>query len=162
MLVFSVIGGLGLAFLLVSVVAGDVVDGLFSGMDTDLFSGAAIAAFLAAFGFVGALVLNATSSMTWAVLAGLAGGAVLGLGTAKASRVLMRGGDESTVRTASLVGATGTVVEAIPASGLGQVTVTVAGHITRLNARADSPLEPGTPIAVIRVLSPTAVVVEAR
>lgn len=162
MLIFYVIGAVGLVLLLVSVLAGDVVDGLLGGMDSDLFSGAAIAAFLAAFGFVGALVLNARGSTTWAVLAGLAGGAVLGLATAKASAVLMRGGDEATVRTASLVGASGTVLETIPTSGLGQVTVTVAGHITRLNARADSSLEPGTPITVIRVLSPTAVVVEAR
>jgi membrane protein implicated in regulation of membrane protease activity len=161
-LVFFVIGGLGLALLLVSIVAADVVDGLFSALDTDIVSGAAIAAFLAAFGFVGALVLNASGSTAWAVVAGLAAGAVLGAGTAKASQVLMRGGDEATVRTASLVGATGTVVEAIPTVGLGQVTVTVAGHITRLNARADSPLEPGTPITIIRVLSPTAVVVEAH
>lgn len=157
-----VIGGLGVLLLVVSLVAGELVDGLLDGFGSDLLSGLAIATFLGAFGFVGAITLDATDSSTAAIVAGLVAGALFGVGTAYATRSLMKGGDEATVRTASLVGRTATVIEAIPEGGLGQVTVTASGHITRLNARADEPIPNGTAVTVTDVLSPTSVRVARR
>ena len=42
------------------------------------------------------------------------------------------------------------------------VNVVAAGHITRLNARADEPLPSGTAVVVTSVLSPTSVRVSRR
>ncbi len=152
-----VIGGAGIALLLVSLIIGDLVDGVFEGIGPDFLSGMALAGFLAAFGFVGALVSNAGASNTVTILSGLAAGAAVGAGTGYASLKLMQGGDESTVRSAGLVGLHGTVVEPVPEEGYGMVSVVAAGHITRLNARSDSPLPSGTAVVVTAVLSPTSV-----
>lgn len=151
------VGGIGIVLLLVSLIAGEALDGVLDSVGPDLLSGLAVASFLAAFGFVGALVLDVTGSNGAALASGLVAGTIVGFGAGKASQRLMRGGDESTVRSSGLVGLTGSVIEAIPADGLGTVSVVAAGHITRLNARADQPLPNGTPVTVSAVLSPTSV-----
>lgn len=157
--VFISIGAVGLVLLVVSLIAGDIHSGLFDWIDNDLFSGAAVAAFLSALGFVGALVQNASGNPTVATLTG----AGAGLGVAYAARGLTRslqsGEGDTTVRTEALVGARGHVIEAIPNDGMGMVTVRVAGHLTRLNARCDQPLPTGTGVEVVAVQSPTAVTV---
>ncbi|MEO6791695.1 MAG: hypothetical protein ABI187_12060 [Ornithinibacter sp.] len=152
-----VIGGIGILLLLISLVAGEVLDGLLDSFGPDLLSGLAVASFLAAFGFVGVLVLDATGSNGAAIGAGLVAGAVVGAGAGLASKQLMRGGDEATVRTSGLVGLHGSVIEAIPADGFGQITVVAAGHITRLNARADEPMAGGSAVVITSILSPTSV-----
>ncbi|MBT9257648.1 hypothetical protein KMZ32_18590 [Phycicoccus sp. MAQZ13P-2] len=157
-----VIGGVGLLLLVVSLVVGDLVDGFLDGIGPDFLSGLAVAGFLAAFGFVGALVLDAGAPSGVAIGAGVLAGVAAGGGAGWASSRLMRGGDEATVRTAGLVGLTGTVVEPVPAEGYGMVSVVAAGHITRLNARAAEPLPSGAAIVVTGVLSPTAVTVARR
>ncbi len=157
-----VIGGVGIALLLVSLVLGDLLDGLLDSVGPDAVSGLAIAGFLAAFGFVGALSLDAGASNGVGIIAGLVAGVAAGAAAGYASTRLMRGGDESTVRSAGLVGLTGTVVEPVPEDGYGMVSVVAAGHITRLNARADEPLGSGTAIRVTAVLSPTSVKVSRR
>ena len=156
------IGGVGIVLLLVSFVLGDLVDGIFDGVGPDGLSGLAVAGFLAAFGFVGALVLDAGASSPVAIVAGLLAGAAAGAGAGYASTKLMQGGDEDTVRSAGLVGLPGNVVEAVPENGLGVVSVVASGHITRLNARADEPLPAGSAIVVTGVLSPTSVTVSRR
>src|SRR6476469_726176 len=110
-----VIGGIGIALLLVSLLLGDLLDGVLDGIGPDALSGLAVAGFLAAFGFVGALVLDAGASVPVAILAGLVAGVAAAAVAGLATRRLMRGGDESTVRSSRLVGLTGTVVEAVPA-----------------------------------------------
>ncbi|NHA70025.1 hypothetical protein [Phycicoccus flavus] len=157
-----VIGGVGIALLLVSLVLGDVVDGLLDSVGPDAFSGLAIAGFLAAFGFVGALTMNAGASGGVAVLAGVVAGVAAGAGAGYASSRLMQGGDEATVRSSGLVGLRGTVVEPVPDDGYGMVSVVASGHITRLNARADEPLRSGTAVVVTAVLSPTSVMVSRQ
>ncbi|MGL5817079.1 MAG: hypothetical protein ACRCYR_05930 [Phycicoccus sp.] len=152
-----VIGGVGVLLLAVSLVAGELVDGLFDGLGSDLLSGLAVAAFLGAFGFVGALTLDATDNAGAAIGVGLAAGVLIGVGTGRATRSLMQGGDNATVRSGALVGLNGSVIDAIPEGGLGQVMVTAAGHLTRLNARADEPIPNGTAVTVVAVLSPTSV-----
>ncbi len=154
-----VIGGVGILLLLVSLVLGDIVDGVLESVGPDAFSGLAVAGFLAAFGFVGALTLDAGASSGVAILVGVVAGVAAGAAAGWASTALMRGGDESNVRSSGLVGLTGTVVEPVPDEGYGMVSVVAAGHITRLNARADEPLPSGTAVVVKAVLSPTSVTV---
>ena len=160
MAAFLVIGVVGLLLLLVSLVLGEVFEGVFDAIGGDLLSGASVAAFLGAFGFTGALVADATGSTAGAVAAGLGAGVVTGGLAGWLTQVLRRGGDDATVRSASLAGRTGSVVSAIPTDGYGDVSIVVAGHITRLNARAGAALPAGTPVRVTAVLSPTSVMVE--
>ncbi|MGL5867290.1 MAG: hypothetical protein ACRCYX_15715 [Dermatophilaceae bacterium] len=152
-----IIGGVGVLLVAVSLVAGELVDGLFDGFGSDLLSGLAVATFLGAFGFVGALTLDATANRGASIGAGLTAGLLVGVGTGYATRTLMRGGDNATVRSTTLVGLRGSVIDSIPDGGLGQITVTAAGHLTRLNARADEPIPNGTAVRVVAVLSPTSV-----
>ena len=56
--VFLAIGAVGLALLVISLVVGEIHGGLFEWIDNDLFSGAAVSAFLSALGFVGAGVTH--------------------------------------------------------------------------------------------------------
>ncbi|HMM93587.1 MAG: hypothetical protein IE926_13470 [Micrococcales bacterium] len=157
-----VIGGVGILLLLVSLVLGDLLDGVLDSVGPDALSGLAVAGFLAAFGFVGALVLDAGASSAVAILAGLVAGVAAGAGAGYASTRLMRGGDEANVRSAGLVGLSGTVIEPVPTEGYGMVSVVASGHITRLNARADEPLPSGAAVVVTAVLSPTSVKVARK
>jgi hypothetical protein len=156
-LAFLMVGAVGLVLLTVSLVVGEVFDGLLSSIPGDLLSGAAVAGFLCAFGFVGALVQQSNGSIGVSTLAGLGAGGVVGWGVGAVTKQLMKGGDEATVRTASLLGRGATVVNEIPDVGYGQVSLVVAGHLTRLNARSPEPIEAGTPVTVTAVLSPTSV-----
>ncbi len=159
--VFIVIGGVGLVLLVVSLVVGEVHGAALDMLDNDLFSGAVVAAFLSALGFVGALIEGTSGYTPLATGAGVAAGGAMGYAARGLTRALQRGGDDATIRTEALPGRTGHVVEDIPLHGLGVVTVRVAGHPARLHARADRPLQAGTPIVVDTVLSPTSVTVRA-
>ena len=161
MLTLLVIGGIGIVLLLVSLVVGDFLDGVLD-FGGDLFGIEAIAGFLGAFGFAGALTMDGTDSMGASIAVGLVAGALLGALAGWATSRLKRGGDEANVRSANLVGVSGTVISAIPSEGYGQVSVTVAGHITNLNARCPGGLPAGTPVTVTAVLSPTSVSVAQR
>ena len=54
----------------------------------------------------------------------------------------------------------GTVVSAIPEDEFGVVSISVGGHLTRLNARSSLAVPAGTQVSVTSVISPTAVQVE--
>jgi membrane protein implicated in regulation of membrane protease activity len=159
--IFLVIGCVGVALLLVSLVLGDLLDGLLD-FGPDVLSSAAIAGFLGALGFVGAIAQDEWDNVTLSVGLGALAGLVVGAGVGLVSVQLGRGGDDANVRTGDLTGRDATVINAIPADGYGEVTLTVAGQITRLNARAAAPLAAGTPVSITAVLSPTAVQVAAR
>ena len=161
MTLFLIIGGVGIVLLLITLVLGDILDGVLD-FGGDVISGPAVAAFLGAFGFGGALAINAGASTGLAVVVGLVVGALIGLGAGFASAQLTKGGDEANVRTGSLVGRDATVVTAIPAGGFGTVSIVASGHITSLNARSSEPVAAGTPVVISAVLSPTSVAVEPR
>jgi hypothetical protein len=154
---FVVVGVAGLALLLVALVAGEVLDGLLDGLGGGWFSGAVVGGFISAFGF-GAALAEATGAGTGVVVAvGVAAGAVVGGFAGWLTRTVRSGGTDSTPRTHDAVGLDGTVVSGIPVDGYGTISVRIGGHLVRYNARAELPLEPGTPIHVTGVLSPTAV-----
>jgi membrane protein implicated in regulation of membrane protease activity len=158
--VFLVVGALGVVLLLVALVLGDVLDGALEGLSSGLFSTEALAGFLGALGFGGAIALEVTGSTPLAVVIGLVLGVVIGALAAKASAFLHGSGETDTVRTADMVEKIGSVVSAIPESGFGVVSISVGGHITRLNARSSVAVPAGTQVSVTQVISPTAVQVE--
>lgn len=160
MTVFLVVGAIGVALLIVALVLGDVLDGALEGLSAGFFSTEALAGFLGALGFGGAIALSATGSTSVAVVIGLVLGVLLGWLAAKASSFLHGSGETDTVRTSDMVEKIGTVVSAIPDGGFGIVSITVGGHLTRLNARSSVAVPPGTQVSVTQVISPTAVQVE--
>lgn len=161
MTAFLIIGTIGVVLLIVSLVLGDVFEGAFQGLGSDLFTGAAAAGFLGAFGFVAALVEGGTESTAIAIVSGLVAGVAVGAAAGWLTNRLRRGGDEANVRTASLVGRTATVMNPIPDAGYGEISMVASGHITKLNARATAPVPAGATVVITGVLSATAVLVEA-
>ncbi|UFN46483.1 hypothetical protein [Nocardioides okcheonensis] len=160
MTAFLVVGALGVVLLVVALVVGDVLDGAFEGLSAGFFSTEALAGFLGALGFGGAIALDATGSTSLAVVIGLVLGVLLGALAAKASRFLHGDGEGDAVRTSDLLEKMGSVVSAIPEDGFGVVQLSVGGHLTRLNARSSAAVPAGTRVSVTRVISPTAVEVE--
>lgn len=156
MIVFLIIGGVGVALLLLFLVVGDLLDGLFD-FAGDLLSGAALAGLLGAFGFVGALILGLSDSLGWSIGGGLVAGLLIGLGAGWLSHRLRHGGDHSTVRTPALVGRQAVVINPIPSDGYGEVRIVAAGQITKLNARSVEPIEAGASVYITAVLSATSV-----
>lgn len=160
MTAFLVVGALGVALLVLALVVGDVLDGAFEGLSAGFFSTEALAAFLGALGFGGALALSATGSTSLAVVIGLVLGGGLAWLAARASRLLHGDGTTDVVRTSDLLEKMGSVVSDIPEGGFGVVSLSVGGHLTRLNARSSQAVPAGTRVSVTRVVSPTAVEVE--
>lgn len=158
MTTFMVIGVAGLVLLLVSLVLGDVVDGALDALSGGVLSGAAIGAFVAAFGF-GAAAAQDNLGTAVAVAVGLVTGSAFAWLAWWLTRVLRDGSSDSTPTTDDTVGRDGRVITEIPADGLGVVDILLGGHTVRLNARADRPIGPGTPVHVTEVLSPTSVTV---
>lgn len=162
-LTFLVIGGVGLALLLVALVVGDLLH--LGGPDADgPFSFPAIAAFIGGAGFVGAvpaaLVAGAwTTGPTVALSAavGLIGALPLAWGAIRLTSGLIRMRTDETLTEEGLRGALGIVITPIPASGFGEVRIRVAGQDLKYSARSHTALAIGTPIFVSDPLSATSV-----
>ncbi|HVM19251.1 MAG TPA: NfeD family protein [Egibacteraceae bacterium] len=164
MTVFVIIGAVGLALVVVSLIFGDVLDGVLDFAHFDVTDGwlstPVLGAFLAAFGFAGALLLRGLQvSLLGATAGGVAAGVLLSGLTLGMVRALMNMPTDPTPRTADLVGAIGTVVTRIPGDGLGEITVSAAGQRVKLAARSDKPIAYGTTVVVVEVTSPTSVIV---
>lgn len=162
--VFIVVGALGLLLIIAALVFGDFLDGLLPdvslGDSGGLFSTEVVGGFLAAFGFAAALVEATTALGTVLVtLIGLGAGVAMGGVAFALTSALIRMPTDATPRSSDLVGAIGTVITRIPESGLGEVSLTSAGHRLKMSARADTPIAAGTSVVVVDVTSPTSVVV---
>lgn len=161
MTVFLVLGTVGLVVLLVSLFVGEVFDGAFDALPGDVLSTSVVAGFLAAFGFAGGMAVDSLGTGP-AVGVGLVAGVLVGGGAGWLTRTLSGLRTDETPTGEALVGLPGTVVTQIPSQGYGEVSLTVAGHLTKLNARADEVLFVGTPVTVTATLSPTSVMVVRR
>jgi membrane protein implicated in regulation of membrane protease activity len=158
---FLLIGAVGVALLLVALVVGDLLEGVVEGLGGGgLFSTEALAGFLGALGFGGAITLGLTESSTLAWVVGVALGIGLGALAGWASKKLHEGDHTGATSTHDLVEQIGQVVSDIPAEGYGVVSLSKAGHLTRVNARSSTPVPAGTTVTVVSILSPTAVQVE--
>jgi membrane protein implicated in regulation of membrane protease activity len=161
---FIVIGSVGLAIVLGSLILGDILDGIFSAFDLDfgggILSGPVLGSFLASFGFGAALIMISTGAgATAGAFGGLASGAVVGGVALVMMRQLMNMPTDSPMDAADLVGATGNVITRIPAEGFGEVTIRHLGQPQKLNARALEPIEAGASVQVTAVLSTSSVMV---
>lgn len=162
---FIVIGAVGLAIVLASLVLGDIFDGLFDALDIDagggIFSAPVLGSFLASFGFGAALIMFSTGvGAIGGALGGLAAGAAVGGLALVMMRNLINMPTDESMDSADLVGVTGTVVTPIPAGGFGEVTLRHLGQLQKLNARAAEPIEAGAPVIVTTVLSTSSILVE--
>lgn len=159
MTLFLTMGVIGLLVLLLSILLGDVIDGVFDldMLGGDLFSVAGIAAFLGAFGFGGVISL-AILNVTWvAAVVGLVAGVFAAWGATALTRWLKRSEEHSTFKSHSMVGATARVITDIPAGGFGEVRILGSGQSRKRAARSDVPIQAGTEVWVSAIVSPTAV-----
>ncbi|SHI94185.1 hypothetical protein SAMN02745244_01385 [Tessaracoccus bendigoensis DSM 12906] len=159
MTAFLIIGGVGVALVLLALLVGDVLDGVFDVdvLGGDLFSMTSIAAFVGAFGFGGALGLAIFGNPVPAVIVGLIVGALAAWGAIALTRALKRGENAATFRSDSMIGYSGRVITAIPAVGYGEIRISVGGHVRKLSARSALPVDAGQEVWVSAILSPTAV-----
>lgn len=161
---FVIIGGVGLAVVVLSLFVGDFLDGVLDfehfSLGDGVLSTPVVGAFLAAFGAGGALLLRGLQvSLAGSVLGALGAGVVLGGVTLLLVRSLMHMPTDATPRAADLVGSMGTVVTRIPEGGLGEISLVAAGQRLKLNARASGPIANGSSVIVVDVTSPTSVIV---
>ncbi|MBO3103418.1 hypothetical protein [Cellulomonas fengjieae] len=157
MLIFWVIAGVALLLLVLVVTVGDLFDGVLDALDFTggYLSSTAVLSFLATFGIVGGLLLGTTDvSLLVASLGGVVAGAVVGAGAAVATRSLTDGPTAHQITSSDYVGQAATVTTSIPAVGLGQVSLVVAGQSTALAARADGPVPLGAGVTVVANLGP--------
>ena len=161
---FLVIGIVGLAIVLLSLILGDILSGVFDALDLDvgggIFSAPVVGSFLAAFGFGAALSMTAAGlGATEGAFAGLGGGVVVGGIALLLTRSLMDMPTGATQRADDLVGVRGTVVTDIPAEGLGEIQASVHGTTQKLSARADAAVPAGRVVEVVAMVSSTSAVV---
>ncbi|HVM01013.1 MAG TPA: hypothetical protein VM324_17110 [Egibacteraceae bacterium] len=161
---FLVIGAVGLAVVLASLILGDIFEGLFDAFDVDfgsgLFSAPVIGSFLAAFGFGAALIMTGTGiGAAGGALGGLASGVVIGALALMMTRALIDMPTDPPVRTADVVGATAVVVTRIPDDGFGEITLIHSGQVKKLSARAAEPVPAGRTVVVTQVTSSSSVIV---
>lgn len=157
MVLFFAIGVVGVVLLAVTAALDGVLD--FVGGD-GLLSGPAIAAFLTAFGFGGAIAVSLGAPLVAAtgvgVVAGFGSGAAAGMVMSAAARMPT----DATPSTADFTGREGTVITGVPGDGFGEVSLTVGGQPVKLAARsAGEPIKVGSAVRVVSPLSPTSVLV---
>jgi hypothetical protein len=159
MTTFLVIGACGLVVLVLSLLVGELLEGVLDGVGGDWFSTEVVGAFVAALGFGGALAEAQGLPLPVATGVGVGAGVVFGAFAAWLTRLVRSGGTEATPSTEDVLGWDARVVSPIPLDGLGVVTVRRGGHLLRFNARAEQALPTGAEVHVTGVLSPTAVTV---
>ena len=156
---FVIVGVIGIGVLLLSILLGDIIDGLFDldFLGGDLFSLASLAGFMSAFGFGGVTSL-AIVDVTWiAVAVGLVAGILAAWGATSFTRWLKRSEAHSTFKSTSMVGSTARVITDIPAGGYGEIRVLGSGQSRKRAARSELPIPAGTEVWVSAIVSPTAV-----
>lgn len=154
-MLFWIVAGAGLVLLLASLLLDDLLESFDFG--SEWISGTAIGGFLAAFGFVGGLVLASTGSVTAATGGGIVGGLIAGGLAGAVTRMLSgkSGGAEFTEN--DYVGQRGVVITAISVGNAGEVSLNVGGHPVKVNARCDQPVPHGAPVVVTAAYSATSV-----
>lgn len=158
---FLALGIAGVVLLLLSLVAGDLLDGALDALEADWISTAVIAGFVSAFGFGGAAAEGVGLPWPLAVVVGGAAGVAVGSFAWWLTGLVKDGPSDGTVSIADSVGQAGQVLTDIPGEGFGVVRVVVGGHSLQLNASSDRPIPTGAEVNVTGVLSPTAVTVVA-
>lgn len=159
MTTFLIIGAVGVALVVLALIIGDLLDGLFhlDVLGGDLFSFSSISAFIGSFGFGGALGLALTGSPLAAVLIGVIIGSLATWGAVALTKALKSGENDAGFRSESMIGHPGVVITAIPEAGYGEIRLSVGGHVRKLSAKSAQPVASGQEVWVSSILSPTAV-----
>ncbi|CAN5686263.1 hypothetical protein BH11ACT8_BH11ACT8_15300 [soil metagenome] len=157
MTAYLILGVVGLVIISISLLVGDLFDGILDGLGADWFSTEVVGGFVSALGFGGAIAVSAGAPGAVAVVVGIVVGTVFAFGAAWLTRLVKGGGTDEAPRTSDVIGHEGVVVSEVPPTGFGTVEVRIGGHTLRFNASADLGLEAGTRVHVTEVLSPTAV-----
>lgn len=161
---FLIIGIVGLAVVLGSLLLGDLLEGVFGALDLDIGGGIistpVLGSFLAAFGFGAALAMYAAGvGAAGGALSGLVAGAVIGGLALAMMRSLMHMPTDHTPSAGDIVGAQGTVVTDVPDGGYGEVSLREHGQVGKYNARGTEALTAGRTVEVVEVLSASSVLV---
>ncbi|MGW0843423.1 hypothetical protein ACWD26_25395 [Streptomyces sp. NPDC002787] len=157
---FFGLGITGVVLLALSLVFDGVLDGAVDGVLDGGLSLPVVAGFMAATGFGGVL---ATEVLDAGPVVATGCGAALGAGAAgltyRFGRALMRDRTALAPRGDDLVGTEGKVVTAIPADGLGEVLLRLAGQPVKFAARSAGPVARGVEVWVEAAPTATSVVV---
>lgn len=165
--VFLGIAALGLVFLLISLVFGELFDDF--GLHADAVGGhdgagivdtRAVAVFITSFGGFGAMGVLAGLSTFASSLLGLASGLVLGGAVALFARFLYRQQASSSVSSSQLVGRTAQVTVKIPQGGIGQISCRIGEERVEKLARTrdGQELTPGTLVRIDEFTGDSAIV----
>ena len=146
LLPFLIVGGLGLVFLVVSLVLGDVFDHLEIG--DGAISGTALSVGLVVFGASGALAASLGWDLVWAYVLAIALATLAYLFSALAVRSLTRSSDGV---PQSALGLTGLTKSAISVAG-GEVSLDGPGELERRLAYSDAPIAEGVRVRVVEHL----------
>ncbi len=151
LVLFAIIGGVGFAFLLVSLVVGDVfeavgfdLDGGATGTDFGLLDSRVIAVFLTAFGGFGVIAAQNGFGAVGSSVFGLLGGIVFAGVVSVFGRFLIAQQASSTVTDDDLVGRTAQVTVAIKPGAIGQITAKIGDERVEKIARAKDGMEIAT------------------
>jgi membrane protein implicated in regulation of membrane protease activity len=161
---FLMIGAVAVAVLAISLLLSDVFSIGHADYDGP-FSVPAVAAFVGAFGFAGAIAAYLVPGpIALRTSAGVAVGLAAALPAAwLAMRLVgaaMAMSTDPTPTRADLVGTLGVVVTPINSGGYGEVRVILAGQPVKLNAKSDHPVALGATVFVVEAPSSTSVLVE--
>ena len=144
MTIFLMIGVIGLLFLFVSLVVGDVFEamgfdfGLDPSHDFGIFDSRVIAVFLTAFGGFGAIGTTLGYGAVGGSLFGLLGGAAFGAVVFYFGKFLYNQQSSSSISTENLIGRPAQVVVDIKPGGLGQISCRVGEERIEKLARTTS------------------------
>ena len=158
MTIFLIIGAIGMLFLLISLIVGDIFEalhidfGLDASHDFGVFDSRVIAVFLTAFGGFGAIGVQLGLGAIGSTLAGLGGGVIFGGLIALFAKFLTNQQASSSVSADQLVGRAAQVTVAIKPDQIGQITVRVGEERVEKLARAKNGTEIKTG-AIVRIES---------
>jgi membrane protein implicated in regulation of membrane protease activity len=160
---FLIIGAIGVSLLAISLFFADVLHFGHPEVDGPI-SVPAVAAFVGAFGFGGAVVAaiggDGVLTTIVALVAGVAVAIPSAVGTMMLARAAQRMRTDATPTRSDLVGRVGVIVTPIPARGYGEVRISIGGQPVKLNAKSDHPVALGARVFVVEAPSDTSVVVE--
>jgi membrane protein implicated in regulation of membrane protease activity len=143
LLPFLIVGGVGIALLLISLVLGDLLDHFEIG--DGAISSTALAVGLVVFGAAGALVMTTGLDVVWAYVLAAILAVVAYVVSALAVRSLTRSSD-GTLQSA--VGLTGVAKSDVTPAG-GEVSLEGPGEIERRLAYSDTPIPEGARVRVV-------------
>jgi membrane protein implicated in regulation of membrane protease activity len=147
--IFLIIGGIGFAFLLVSLVVGDVFEmfggtpdiGVDSNVDFGFLDSRVLAVLITAFGGFGAIGVQMGFGAFVSSLIGLLGGVVFAVIVSLFGRFLVGQQASSTVTDDSLLGRSAQVTVTIKPGTVGQITCRVGDERVERVARAKDGME---------------------